>query len=66
MQVTLNGESRDIRPGCTVAALLADLGINPKTVVAQINDDIAERSAFETTLINDGDTVELIRFVGGG
>lgn len=66
MQVTLNGESRDIRPGCTIAALLAELGVSPKTVVAQINDDIVDRASFEATVISDGDTVELIRFVGGG
>lgn len=66
MQVTLNGESRDIRPGCTIAALLAELGINRKTVVAQINDDIVDNASFDATLINEGDTVELIRFVGGG
>lgn len=66
MQVTLNGEPRDIQPGCTIAALLASLGVNPKAVVVQRNDDIVERTAFDSAVIHEGDTVELVRFVGGG
>lgn len=66
MQITLNGEPRDIRPGATIAALLAELGIDPKTIVAQRNDDIIERAAFDAAVISEGDTLELVRFVGGG
>ena len=66
MTVTLNGAARDIQPGCTIAALLEQLGLDPKTVVAQVNDEIVERAAFAAAVINEGDSVELIRFVGGG
>lgn len=66
MTVTVNGESRDIAPGCTVAALLEQLGLEPKFVVAQVNEDIVARTDFGARVIHAGDNVELVRFVGGG
>lgn len=66
MTITLNGSARDVSAGITVSALLEQLGLDAKTVVAQVNEDIVERVAFSATTIQDGDTVELIRFVGGG
>ena len=66
MTVNINGETRDIQPGLTVTALLEQLGLNPKVVVVQRNDDIVERASFDATIIQEGDQVELIRFVGGG
>ena len=59
MTVTLNGAERDIQPGCTVAALLEQLGLDPKTVVAQVNDEIVERAAFAAAVIREGDTVRI-------
>lgn len=66
MIITLNGESRDVAPGATVSALLHALGVNPKVVVVQRNDEIVERNAFDATLVHEGDQLELVRFVGGG
>lgn len=66
MTITVNGVARDVSPGVTVAALLEQLGLDAKTVVAQVNDDIVERAHFAGATIQEGDTVELIRFVGGG
>ncbi len=66
MQINVNGESRDVATGSTIAGLIDTLGLEQKTVVAQRNDDIIERHAYASTLIHDGDCIELIRFVGGG
>lgn len=66
MTITLNGETRDVAPGITVSALLEQLGVNPKVVVVQRNNDIVERIDFDATTIHEGDQVELVRFVGGG
>ena len=66
MIITLNGEPRDIVPGSTVSALLHALGVNPKVVVVQCNDNIIERIAFDATIVQEGDHLELVRFVGGG
>lgn len=66
MTVIVNGEPRDLAPGSSVSELLEALALNPKTVVAQLNDDIVERGQFDATVIQDGDRLELVRFVGGG
>lgn len=66
MNITVNGETRDLAPDTTVSALLDTLGLSPKTTVVQRNDDILVQEEHQTTLLVDGDTVELIRFVGGG
>jgi thiamine biosynthesis protein ThiS len=66
MNVTVNGEVRDIADGSSVAELLEVLGLEPKTMVVQRGDDIIARDDFGSTLIDDGDVLELIHFVGGG
>ena len=66
MVVNVNGAAREIEPGCTGAALLEQLGLNAKTVVVQLNDEIVDRNTFAAAHIQEGDTVELVRFVGGG
>lgn len=66
MHILVNGESRELPQATTVAALANLLGLNSKTVVVQRNDDIVDRTAYEGTVLEDGDRIELIRFVGGG
>lgn len=66
MIVTVNGEERDLTPDSTLADLLQQLGLNPKVVVAQRNGDIVPREDFSATILADTDTIDLIRFVGGG
>jgi len=50
----------------TLLDLLDQMQINQATVVAEIDGDIIERSKFTETKLNHGQSVELIRFVGGG
>ena len=66
MQITVNGESRDVAPDTTVQALVKSFGLDGKTVVVQRNEDIVERGDYAATLLEDGDNLDLIRFVGGG
>ncbi|NLI32861.1 MAG: sulfur carrier protein ThiS [Deltaproteobacteria bacterium] len=66
MQITVNGESRDIVGIMTLAGLLESLGINPKSVVVERNLQIVDRSRLEMENLNEGDCIEIIRFVGGG
>ena len=66
MKIIVNGESRDCAAQSSVLDILQALGINPKTVVVQRNEDIVDRESFGSTLLIDGDTLELVRFVGGG
>jgi thiamine biosynthesis protein ThiS len=66
IRVVVNGEAREIAPGTTVAALLAELGLHPRLVVVEHNREILDRAVLEATQVRDGDSLELVHFVGGG
>jgi thiamine biosynthesis protein ThiS len=66
MQIHVNGETRDLPAGSTVRDLLATLGLNPKTVAVLRNDDIVPCDEQAQTPLVEGDTLEIVRFVGGG
>ena len=66
MRVTVNGEQRAIAPGTTVGTLLTSLGLHPRLVVVEHNREILDRTTFDRTEVREGDTLELVHFVGGG
>ncbi len=66
MQITVNGETRTYANPLTLVGLLGVLGVNPKSVVVERNLQIVDRSQVESEMIKDGDSIEIIRFVGGG
>ncbi|HEX7052081.1 MAG TPA: sulfur carrier protein ThiS [Longimicrobiales bacterium] len=66
IEITLNGESRRIGAGRTVAALLEELGLHPRLVVVEHNREILERARFSETEVRAGDVIEVVHFVGGG
>ncbi len=66
MQITVNGQSRDIQPPATIAGLLELLRVNSKAVVVEKNLKIIDRALFDREPIQEGDRIEIIRLVGGG
>jgi len=66
MRITLNGEAFEVRGPLTIAALLAELKIDPRRVAVEHNLDVIKRGAYEQTPVHEGDQVEIINFVGGG
>jgi thiamine biosynthesis protein ThiS len=66
MTLTINGETREFAPGLTVASLLGELGLKPDRVAVELNRDLLPRDRWEATLLNDGDKLEIVHFVGGG
>lgn len=65
--IVLNGDPRTIPAGSTVASLLASLELNPRLVVVERNRDILrDRDAFGSISLIEGDTIEIVHFVGGG
>ncbi|RMG10921.1 MAG: sulfur carrier protein ThiS [Deltaproteobacteria bacterium] len=66
MTVTLNGEPRQVPAGLTVAALLEHLGIQASRVAVERNGAVVQRAHHGETLVEAGDTLEVVRFVGGG
>lgn len=63
--IILNGESRDLAAGTTLATLIEMLKINGR-LAAERNGEIVPRSAHGATVLVDGDRVEIVRAIGGG
>ncbi|MGN6391870.1 MAG: sulfur carrier protein ThiS [Gemmatimonadales bacterium] len=64
--VTINGERRRVPGPITLLDLLGHLGLDPRSVVVELNREIVRRPRLGDTRIGDGDTIELVHFVGGG
>ena len=62
----MNGDAHEVANPLTVAALLAQLDIDPRRVAVEHNLIVLKRETFVTTLVQDGDEVEIVNFVGGG
>ena len=63
--VTVNGVALDIA-GKTAAEYLAQTKYDPKRIALERNGDIVPRSQYDKTVLEDGDTLEIVSFVGGG
>jgi sulfur carrier protein len=66
MKVRVNGEDREIGNGISVAQLLEQLQLRPGRVVIELNRDIVSREKHSSTLLKEGDVLEIVHFVGGG
>jgi thiamine biosynthesis protein ThiS len=66
MKLRINGEEKEIADGLSVAALLEQLQIRPARVVVERNRAIVPRDGYGATLLTEGDTLEIVHFVGGG
>lgn len=66
MTITLNGDRVELAGPLTVTALLSQLEIDPRRVAVEHNIVVVKRTAFDDTLIREGDQVEIVNFVGGG
>ena len=66
MVITLNGDRFEIAGPVTVSSLLAQLEIDPRRVAVEHNTVVLKRTAFDATLVREGDEVEIVNFVGGG
>ncbi len=64
--ITLNGEPFELDAPLSVADLLTKLAIDPRRVAVEHNLSILKRHLFADTLVNDGDRIEIVNFVGGG
>ena len=66
MELLINGQGRQVLVGTTVARLLEQLSVPPERVVVEVNLTILKRAQHPTTVLNEGDQVEIVHFVGGG
>ncbi len=65
MEITVNGEKRSIDP-MSVLQYLQSIGIDERRVAVEYNLDILPKDTYGTTVLKDGDRLEIVHFVGGG
>ncbi len=66
LQIVVNGDERRLPGPASLLDLLAHLGLDPRTVVVELNREIVRRPRLGETSLSEGDSVELVHFVGGG
>lgn len=66
MRITLNGDQYELAEALTIADLLATLDIDSRGVAVEHNLKIVKRDGFDSTVVQSGDQVEIVNFVGGG
>jgi thiamine biosynthesis protein ThiS len=66
VNITVNGDPLDVPGPVSVTALLESLAVDARRVAVEHNLVILKRTAFDATIVGEGDTVEIVNFVGGG
>lgn len=62
----VNGEIVKLEKECTVGEFLDTNGYKRNRVAVERNGEILSKSAYDTTILNDTDRLEIVKFVGGG
>ena len=66
-KIFVNGEPKDVNAPISLTQLVKELLIeNPELVSVQVNEAFAEREDWDSILVNEGDTVDFLYFMGGG
>ena len=66
LTLTLNGETRAFPAPLSVHALLQTLGHDGRKVAVERNEAIVPRSTYASVLLENGDSIEIVHFIGGG
>jgi thiamine biosynthesis protein ThiS len=66
MNITLNGEKRDVPDGITILDLLEFLKVKHGRVAVERNELIVKKDVYGTTAIEEGDSLEVVSFMAGG
>jgi thiamine biosynthesis protein ThiS len=66
MQLTVNGKPREASDNATILAFLEANEIDPRIVAVERNGEIVKRDQWSVVRLASGDTLEIVRMVGGG
>ena len=66
MFIKVNSQEREVPPGSSIGALLDILQLSPKTLAVELNEQVVPRSEHGSTMLQPGDRIEIVTFVGGG
>jgi thiamine biosynthesis protein ThiS len=62
----INGKRVELEAPIPLVLYIEKLGVNPRTVAVEHNGEIIQRAQFASVVLHEGDTVEIVRMVGGG
>jgi sulfur carrier protein len=66
MTIKVNGDPVELPLPVTVSVLLSVLDVDPRRVAVELNVAVIKKAAYDSTVITEGDEVEIVNFVGGG
>ena len=66
MKIVVNGKDLEVADGLSVEGLLVQLNVTRKYMAVAVNREVTPKSAYEATVLRDGDRVEIVRPMGGG
>jgi len=66
MRLKINGEVKVVKDVFTIMDLLDRLGVRQDRVAVEVNLEIVRREQRDAFQLNDGDTIEIVSFIGGG
>jgi len=66
MKIKVNGNYLEVEDNITLSKLIENLKLNSKKIVIELNRNIIDEKDYDLTEIKEGDTVEIVHFVGGG
>ncbi|MBC7909499.1 MAG: sulfur carrier protein ThiS [Pyrinomonadaceae bacterium] len=66
MQITINGDKRDVPGNLTIEGLIQHLSLAPERLAVERNREVVRRTEWPRIALEDNDQIEIIHFVGGG
>ncbi len=66
LEISVNGEAREIATGATVADLVSALGLGGRKIAVAVNRDVVPRGNYAARTLQAADRVEILEAVGGG
>jgi len=66
IRILVNGAGQLVPPGLNIPALLAELGLDSSRVAVELNRKLVRKPDWPATPVHDGDSLEIVTFVGGG
>lgn len=66
MELSINGNSRQVPDGLTAAQLVETLGLQDRRIAMEVNESIVPRSRYAQHTLQEGDRIEIVHAVGGG
>lgn len=64
--IDVNGNQTEIKEGSGISDLISSLGLAAERVAVELNRKLVRRADWASTMISEGDKVEIVHFVGGG